>query len=346
MSETEIKDIYRWIKSTYPIKKDLPTISDIHTINDLIALKLSHFTIVNAFNIEKYISIDDIQYIKINEKWIPVNKYMNMIVNTIEYRYLSFFLENPKCIPECTLPSFKIAEVCTNTHRSAPHYRNLSSTWNPMKYGSNHFIFPSLDLRTDSKQIKKELDRLVATRNNHKILHFHLNEGGDLDVVHSILRCLCGKKEAWMKPLILYDTMYTHEDDITHKKTIIPQENDPWQNFPYKDKYSGKIMLHVNLHCASSAWYLITYLIYAFSDTIVRETVKVHGKTIKVGRITGNIKIRGYSSTTSGDALGEEKDIQKEFTIFNKPFTIRTPSQVFITSVRTQDYNRFWLPNC
>jgi hypothetical protein len=344
MSTTEIKDIYRWIKSIYPLKEHLPTISDIHTINDLISLKLSHFTIVNAFHIDKYISIHDIKYVKINDKWITINKYMNMIVNTIEYRYLSFFLENPMCIPECTLPSFKIEEVCTNTHSVAPHYSTVGLTVNPKK-GSNHFIFPTLDLRTDSKQIKRELDRLVATRNNHKILHFHLNEGGDLDVVHSILRCLCGKKEAWMKPLIKYDSMYNHEDSITHNKTIILQENDPWIFFPYKDKYSGKIMLHVNLHCASSAWYLITYLIYAFSDTIVRETVKVHGKTIKVGRVTGNIKIRGYSSTTSGDALGEEKDIQKAFTIFNKPFTIRTPSQVYSTSVQPQDYNRFWLPN-
>ena len=95
MSVTEIKDIYRWMKSTYPLKEHLPTISDIHTINDLVSLKLSHFTIVNAFHIEKYVPIDDIQYIKINDKWITINKYMNMIVNTIEYRYLSFFLENP-----------------------------------------------------------------------------------------------------------------------------------------------------------------------------------------------------------------------------------------------------------
>jgi len=345
MSDAEIKNIYRWMKSIYPFKKDLPAISDIHTINDLISLKLSHFTIVNGFTIGKYIPINNAQTLKIHDKWMTVNTYMKMIVNTIEYRYLSFFLENPTYIPVCNLPSLHIKEVCQNRHIYKPHYTNLVSLAPPIPQGANHFIFPSLDLRTDSKRIKRELDRLITTRNDHKTLHFHLNEGGDLDVVHSILRCLCEKKEAWMKPLVVYDMMYNHEDDITHKKTIIPQEHDPWQDFLYKDKYSGKIVLHVNLHCASSAWYLITYLIYAFSNTIVRETVKLYGKTIKVGRVTGNIKIHGYSSTTSGDALGEEKDIQKTFTIFDKPFTIRAPSQVYITSVQKQDYNRFWLPN-
>jgi hypothetical protein len=345
MSAIEIKNIYRWIKSIYPLKNELPTIAEIKTISDLSSLKLSHFTIVNAFNIEKCLTIDDIKCVKIDGNWITTNEYMNRIVNTIEYRNLSFFLENPNAIPECNLSSLKIEELCTNTDTFKPHYRILSPTSNSKTNMSNHFTFPSLDLRTDSKIIAKELDRLIKTRNKHKMIHFHLNEGGDMDVVHTILRCLCGEKEEWMKPFTIYDSEYNHENDTTHKITIIPQKHDPWQEFSYKDKYSGKIILHVNLKCASSSWYLITYLIYAFSDTITRETIRIHGKKIKVGRVTGNIIIDGYSSTSSGDSLGEEKDIQQTFTIFNKKTTIRAPSKALITSVHKQDYNRFWLPN-
>ena len=345
MSAIEIKNIYRWIKSIYPLKHDLPNMAEIKTISDLSSLKLSHFTIVNAFNVGKYITIDDIKYVKIDGNWITINEYMNRIVNTIEYRNLSFFLENPNDMPECNLSSLKIEELCITAYTIKPHYSILSSTFNPKTNMTNHFIFPSLDLRTDSKIIAKELDRLIKTRNKHKMIHFHLNEGGDLDVVHTILRCLCGEKEEWMKPFTIYDSTYNHENNTTHKITIIPQTQDPWHDFLYKDKYSGKIILHVNLKCASSAWYLITYLIYAFSDTIIRETITIHGKPIKVGRVAGNIIIDGYSSTSSGDSLGEEKDIQRTFTIFNKKTTIRAPSKVLITSVMKQDYNRFWLPN-
>ena len=186
MSAIEIKNIYRWIKSIYPLKNELPTISEIKTISDLSSLKLSHFTIVNAFNIEKCLTIDEIKCVKINKKWITINEYMNMIVNTIEYRNLSFFLENPNDIPECNLSSLKIEELCTTAHTIKPHYNKLSSTSNPKTNISNHFTFPSLDLRTDSKIIAKELDRLIKTRNKHKMIHFHLNEGGDLDVVHTM----------------------------------------------------------------------------------------------------------------------------------------------------------------
>ena len=45
------------------------------------------------------------------------------------------------------------------------------------------------------------MTRLFANRDNYKTIHIHLdnNGGGDLVPVHLILRCLCGKKEKWMK---------------------------------------------------------------------------------------------------------------------------------------------------
>lgn len=381
-TDIQIKTIYKWIKSIYPLKKNLLPISDVDSLADIFSLKLSHFTILNGVLINKIINSENISHVKIPlvKDWITINEYLRLLCRNIEHKYLIFFVENPYKIPKCTLPGLEIEKIKTHSnHELNPNYINtgldnikLNKT-QKIRTTPNHFVFPSLDISSDESNIaivSKELRRLVKTRDNYKTLHFHLNKGGDTAVAVIILMCLCGKKESWMKNETLYDIKRYHEDDTTHKITLMPQEYDPWcpwerdsiyydlfcQIFindkgineyrSYDKKYNGKIILHLNLNCSSATWYLITYIIYAFSSDIKRQTINVNGVPIKVGKINSNsLTIHGYSLTSSGDAFGETEDTNKEFTIGTKKFTLRAPTIETITSVKDIDYNRFWLPS-
>jgi len=361
----EGKAIYRWIKSIYPLPRELPPLSAVRTLDDIIALKLSHFVVLKAFDLATSMPLHGITHIQANGQWMPIRAYMRLLAQSLPYKDLVFWLAQPGRIPFCDLPTLQIERVCRGGHSIIPPFVKIPS---PIQnsHASNHFTFPTLDISTDAASISKELHRLVQTRDRHSTLHFHIHEGGDLTVVHLLLRCLCGTKEPWMKRSVLYDSQRYHEDNATHKRTLQPIEYDPWtpwdsasRDYPlfqtlfhekeyrsYTEKYTGAIILYVNLKSASAAWYLITYLIYAFATHIVRESATVYGIPIKIGRIKGNrLRIHGYSSTTSGDQLGDQADTLKQFTLSGKEFTIKAPTQAFTyNSVKKIDFNRFWLP--
>lgn len=357
----EAKAIYRWIKSIYPLPRELPPLSAVRTLADIIALKLSHFVVLKSFDLTKSILLRGITHVQANGQWMPIRTYVRLLAQSLPYKDLVFWLAYPDRIPVCHLPTLRIERVIPIT----PSFIKLPS---PIKdaHGANHFTFPTLDISTHAATISKELHRLIRTRDQHSTLHFHIHEGGDLTVVHLLLRCLCGIKEPWMKRSVLYDSQRYHEDNATHKRTLLPIEYDPWTPWdsasrdyplfqtlfhekeyrPYTEKYTGAIILYVNLKSASAAWYLITYLIYAFATHITRESTTVYGIPIKIGRIKGNkLHIHGYSSTTSGDQLGDQADTLKQFTLSGKEFTIKAPTQAFTeSSVKKIDFNRFWLP--
>jgi hypothetical protein len=361
----EGKAIYRWIKSIYPLPRELPPLSAVRTLADIIALKLSHFVVLKAFDLAKSMPLHGITHIQANGQWMPIRAYMRLLAQSLPYKDLVFWLAQPGRIPFCDLPTLQIERVCRGGHSIVPPFVKIPS---PIQnsHAANHFTFPTLDISTDAASISKELHRLVQTRDRHSTLHFHIHDGGDLTVVHLLLRCLCGTKEPWMKRSVLYDSQRYHEDNATHKRTLQPIEYDPWtpwdsasRDYPlfqtlfhekeyrsYTEKYAGNIILYVNLKCASAAWYLITYLIYAFATHIVRESATVYGIPIKIGRIKGNrLHIHGYSSTTSGDQLGDQADTLKQFTLSGKEFTIKAPTQAFThNSVKRIDFNRFWMP--
>jgi hypothetical protein len=87
----------------------------------------------------------------------------------------------------------------------------------------------------------------------------------------------------------------------------------------------------------SSAFYFITYLIYAFSTKINRYSKKCYGQTIKYGTIESNqLTLFGHSGTSSGDCNA----IQIKY----NNITIQCPTQQFISSsIKKYDYNRFWI---
>jgi hypothetical protein len=86
----------------------------------------------------------------------------------------------------------------------------------------------------------------------------------------------------------------------------------------------------------------MTYLIYAFAKKITRKTILIHGVPVKVGIVYG-IEINGYSSTTSGDAYGDNP--LRQCKLFGKKYTVKFPSQFYTGSIEKRDINRFWLPN-
>ena len=106
----------------------------------------------------------------------------------------------------------------------------------------------------------------------------------------------------------------------------------------FKDKYNGKIHLHINESNGSSSWFLITYLIYSFGGKINRFTKKCENRIYKYGTINNNLsklKLYGTSNTTSGDGNSIKKNINN--------INIYIPTEQFIkSSVKKKDYNRYW----
>jgi len=320
---------------------------------DLVALDLSHFHIMGAFDHFRRMDITNVSHVLVEAGWLSMRQYLAALTKAVEYLNLSFFLEYPHAVPYCSLPPLHIHRICEGGVVTTPKYTSVAIE-KPLDHDSNHFNFyRSLDMSTDATAIRKELTRLNHTRDRYHTLHFHLWEGGDLSVVHMILKCLCGQREDWMTPYMMHDSQKFHEDDNTGKITLLPLHYDPWvtterttpiiRSFKnYCTKYGGKIVLHVNRKTASAAWYLITYLVYAFAKKITRKTVLVHGIPVKVGLVRG-IEIHGYSLTSSGDGLGDHPT--RECKIFGKKYTVKFPAQFYKTSVEQRDLNRFWLPN-
>lgn len=94
--------------------------------------------------------------------------------------------------------------------------------------------------------------------------------------------------------------------------------------------------MHVNPQNGSSAWFFITYLMYAFAS-IIRFSKKCYGDVIKFGKVKSNqLILLGKSATTSGDG--------NLVTIKIKDITINCPTEQFIScSVLKTDWNRFWI---
>ena len=92
----------------------------------------------------------------------------------------------------------------------------------------------------------------------------------------------------------------------------------------------------MNKQNGSSTWFLITYLIYVFSNKINRYSKQCYGKTIKYGTIESNqLILLGHSGTTSGD--GNAVSIK-----YNN-IEILCPTEQFIScSIKKNDWNRFW----
>lgn len=217
----------------------------------------------------------------------------------------------------------------------------------------NHFYFSSFVIPDNKEQIKTELMRLFINRNKYKSIHIHLenNGGGDSSPGQLLVKCLLGNnKESWMK-----DVKKIYREN---NKNIITEWNS-WneyenkiQNYEriklldldfvplYDTKYSGKIHLYMNEFNGSSAWYTITYLIYAFGSKIKRFTKECYGKILKFGTVSkdSQLILHGQSSTCSGDGNVVPINFQD--------IIIKCPTIQFETrSFDEQDWCRFWLEN-
>lgn len=216
---------------------------------------------------------------------------------------------------------------------------------------SNHFYFDSFSISNNSKKIRTELLRLFKNRDKFNNIHFHLdnNGGGDIVPAHLILRCLVGKKEKWMKNIKKIKTnknivewdCWAEETKNNYNYDAVKELKLDLDNFPnYKTKYTGKIYLHMTKDNGSSAWFFITYLIYAFGGNITRYTKNCFGQKIKFGTINNNTNmqliLKGHSGTTSGDGNAE--------TIKYKSINILCPTEQFIScSIKKTDWNRYWI---
>lgn len=218
---------------------------------------------------------------------------------------------------------------------------NLSNKINQ----DNHFYFNSFNVHSNKENLKTELDRLFIYRDTYKSIHFHLdnNGGGDIVPAHLIIRCLVGKKEIWMKNIKKYltskailewDCWKEESIDSPNYETIKDLNLDFIPN--YDTKYTGKIYLYMDKNNGSSAWFFITYLIYAFSDNIIRFNKKCFGKNLKFGNINSNkLILVGHSGTTSGDG--------NAINIKYKSIKLNIPTEQFIScSIKKIDWNRYW----
>ena len=204
----------------------------------------------------------------------------------------------------------------------------------------NHFYFSSFYIDQNIKETVTEISRLIKNKDKYNSIHIHLrsNLSGDLAPVHTILRCLVGKKEKWMKNM---------KELRMINKTITNIERDCWNeyilnefkniNFDEINKYTGKIHLYMDGN-ASSAWFFITYLIYAFGSKIERYTERYNNGTFKFGKVSkdGQLILHGKSSTYSGDG--------NPIYVKYKDIIIWCPtSQIVSSSIKKQDFNRFWI---
>jgi hypothetical protein len=106
----------------------------------------------------------------------------------------------------------------------------------------------------------------------------------------------------------------------------------------YFTKYKGKIHLYID-GVKSSAWYLTTYLIYAFSSEIKRFHRKYYGQIIKFGTISkdSQLVLHGQSLTCSGD--GNPIRTTYGDIIIGIPTMQRLENE----PIKKIDFNRFWI---
>ena len=346
-----INKIKLYINKYYPIKINY---------SSNIPFKLSHFYliffnkdyyIINLINLDGNIVNEKskIKYVLTNSKkilWNNYIKYISKLINNLCNQDLLYYISRFNYINELHIKSFKLFDNKIIQAKYLKEQKSLNMNMNmKKKYPLNHFIFENFLISENKKNIKKELDRLILNRDKYKEIHFHIenNSGGDLIPVHLILRTLTGKKEKWMKNIIkvnknkkIEEWDCWNEENEYHVESVKNLELIKLPDF--KDKYNGKIHLHINESNGSSSWFLITYLIYSFGGKINRFTKKCENRIYKYGTINNNLsklKLYGTSNTTSGDGNSIKKNINN--------INIYIPTEQFIkSSVKKKDYNRYW----
>jgi hypothetical protein len=347
----EAKRIYRLLKDKYPLKGQLPSIRSIVGLDDIICLELSHFDINGLFdyNYDMCVNLKNITHIQTATDTYTLQEYLRFATRYIRGIERIRLIQHPDLFPVSPLPILHIQKVCSKNNWSTPTYVHLAIEKAIRSPFANHFFFEDFNINEAHANLSREINRLIEVRDRYTTLHFHLEKGGDLVPVHVILRCLCGKPESWMKPYSILDSVWGNiqkdpwspwdTDSVDYRQYL---ELGIKQIPCYDTKYKGTIVIHANNQCASSAWFCITYLIYAFANSIERSTQRINGVSIKVGRLQGpSLKLIGHSLTTSGDGNSQVAPI----TIANKMYKVQIPTQQFIESpVKVYDYNRFWLP--
>jgi len=227
--------------------------------------------------------------------------------------------------------------------------KNLCSKKYKKTKGQNYFRISDFTINDNWKNLKSVIERLYKVRDKYKTLYFDVdnNSGGDMIPCHIILYCLCGGKQKWMKEYRTIDK---------DNKNIWKNEWNPWtpwekqkydigqhdqflqlklnvKNFDkYTKPYDGKIIVYSNSESTSSTWYFITYLIYVFADHIKRYVKD----GVKIGKVSGKLKIRGCTGTQSGDGNPKKKSIDNVI--------IKVPTQETISRpIMKKDYLRYWM---
>jgi len=208
----------------------------------------------------------------------------------------------------------------------------------------NHFYFSSFVIDENTEEIRRELMRLFINRDKYNSIHIHLNEGGDSSPGNLIVRCLVGQLEPWMKKCKKIDAYGIHKWNLWNedKKGVINFRRIEKLKLDftvnYFTKYKGKIHLYID-GVNSAAWYLTTYLIYAFSSEIKRFHRKYYGQIIKFGTISkdSQLVLHGQSSTCSGD--GNWIPTKYHDIIINIPTMQRLENE----PIKKIDFNRFWI---
>jgi len=343
MNETEI---IHQLKTNYPTRIEKP----LHTVKDIISLALSHFTISSIQSIRwhsQYFNFKNVTHVLIDDQWIQKQIYLEEMVKYVYINDLIYLFQHPEICPNILSKEFGLS-IQQLRLKNGNVVKNLPIKYfaspKTIKSNGNVFYFNSFTIAENEKYLQAELFRLVIDRDKYDTLHFHVegNYGGDLIPVHFILMALCGQKEKWM-------TKYHIQERNFKTKKLFTRLWDPWTYESFAadlnisirttTPYTGKVFLYVNEQCGSATWYFITYLIYAFASKIFRETQIIHGRRIKTGTFTSSqLKLIGFSSTSSGDGNAEEFKIDKDT-------TITVPLQVTIKrSIKQADWSRFWLP--
>lgn len=344
MTIKQIQSVYVFLQKQYPAK--LPPVNDITTYSDLMNLKLSHLN-SNILDYTRCIDISSITHIEVDSKWVPVDEYKKIVVDLTRYLDYVYFLVFPNTLPTIRFKSYR---TCKSGKLGEPKFINITIPRSISVFkAQNHFRISDFDISSNAAELSAVLKRLLRHRDDYSSLHFHLegNTGGDLVPVHLIMLCLCGGRQQWMTD---YEVM---ESDNGRRKwdPWVPwdPDSDDFKQYKkldiyppnYSTQYSGKIVLHIDAECASSTWFMISYIIYVFAEKIQRFTKYINGKQIKLGRPIGRqIELHGISDTTSGDG----NSIVKEFLLDGTKLAFKFPTQANISRpIDERDWNRFWV---
>lgn len=309
-------------------------------------LKLSHLN-SDILDYTRCIDIRSITHIEIDSKWMSIDEYKKILVSLIRYSDYVYFIAFPTTLPSISSKHYKI---CKSGKLEEPKFINITLPRNiSLSKAPNHFRISDFDISSNAAELSAVLKRLFRHRDDYSSLHFHLegNTGGDLIPVHLIMLCLCGGRQRWM-------TEYEVIESNNGRRKWDPwvpwdPDSDDFKQYKelniyaptYTTQYNGKVILHVDAECASSTWFMISYIIYVFAEKIQRFTKYINGRQIKLGRAIGRqIELHGISDTTSGDG----NTVVKEFLLDGSKLAFKFPTQANIARpIHESDWNRFWI---